>query len=83
MGLCGTSRDRTDHGGNDYEYQRLLCKLATRYANDMDTFEDNDVAMRDKLDHLERVVEKIHQENNDLKEKLIDMETKILNAIKT
>ena len=81
--VCQTSRDITDHPFNEFQYQRLLCKLATRYANDMDTFEDNDVAMRDKLDHLERVVEKIHQENNDLKEKLNEMETKILNAIKS
>ena len=41
------------------EYKRLIQTLVTRYNNDMDTFEDNDVAMKEKLEHLERLVSEI------------------------
>ena len=58
--------DFTD--GSDYEskYQKLMDDLVTRYANDMDTFEDNDVAMRDKLDNLERDINEIKDRLNEV-----------------
>ena len=38
------------------EYKKLIEDLVTRYTNDMNTFEDNDVAMKEKLERLERLV---------------------------
>lgn len=75
---CRQPEDVTDYPDNEIEYQRLMDDLVTRYTNDMDTFDDNDVAMRDQLDHLERIVEKSRQEISEMKDKL----NKILAAVK-
>ena len=51
----------------------------------MYTLDENDVLMRDKLEHLERVVEKVRQDNSEMKDKVNELrETldKILAAVK-
>ena len=74
---CRPDEDVPDSVEHENEYQKLMDELVTRYTNDMNTFDDNDIAMRDQLEHLERVVEKSRQEINELKDKL----NRILTAV--
>ena len=69
---CPVSIDQTDGNGKDTTmelYNKLMDELVTRYENDMDTFDDNDAAINDQLEHIVMEVMKARKEVKDMKEK--------------
>ena len=65
LNLCCPPEDgQASSKKREKEYKNLIEELVTRYTNDMDTFEDNDVAMKETLEHLDRLVGEMNDKMN-------------------